>query len=190
MAFAKTVEVLNAMEADGVIGRYAIAGAVAAYNYIEPTVTEDLDVLITFNNPPGHLMGGLVTLGPIFSFLAKRGYVRLEGEGVVIEGWRVQFLPVAQALDEEAIASAEQVELHPGDEKSVRTRILKPEHLVANCLLVGRPKDESRIMQFLTEHAVNTDALCGVISRHGLRHKWREFCAKMHIGDPCKADSG
>ena len=36
------------MEADGVIGRYAIAGAVAAYNYIEPTLTEDLDILVSF----------------------------------------------------------------------------------------------------------------------------------------------
>jgi hypothetical protein len=32
----QTLDVLNAMEADGVIDRYAMAGAVAAYNYIEP----------------------------------------------------------------------------------------------------------------------------------------------------------
>jgi len=41
MGMKRTLEVINALEAERVIGRYAIAGAVAAYNYIEPTVTED-----------------------------------------------------------------------------------------------------------------------------------------------------
>jgi hypothetical protein len=44
----KQTLVINTMEADGVIGRYAISGAVAAYNYIEPTVTDDLDILVSF----------------------------------------------------------------------------------------------------------------------------------------------
>jgi hypothetical protein len=51
MGIKRTLEAINAMEADGVIGRYAIAGAVAAYNYIEPTLTEDLGILISFNEP-------------------------------------------------------------------------------------------------------------------------------------------
>jgi hypothetical protein len=38
----QTLDVINQMEADGIIGRYAIAGAVAAYNYIEPAATDDL----------------------------------------------------------------------------------------------------------------------------------------------------
>jgi hypothetical protein len=49
MGMKQTLDVINAMEADGVIGRYAIAGAVAAYNYIEPTVTEDVDILVSFD---------------------------------------------------------------------------------------------------------------------------------------------
>jgi hypothetical protein len=182
MAIANTVAVLNAMQADGVIGRYAIAGAVAAYNYIEPTLTEDLDVLVAFNDPPQRKVTGLVTLEPIFSFLAGQGYARLEGEGVIIEGWRVQFLPAANALDEEALASADEIALAHGDVGTVRMRILRPEHLVANCLLVDRLKDQVRIMQFLTEDAVNTEALCGVLARHG---KWGEYCAKMRIRNPC-----
>jgi len=47
MGMKRTLEVINALEAEGVIGRYAIAGAVAAYNYIEPTVTEGFDILLT-----------------------------------------------------------------------------------------------------------------------------------------------
>jgi hypothetical protein len=40
MGLKQTLEVINAMEADGVIARYAIGDAVAAYNYIEPTVAQ------------------------------------------------------------------------------------------------------------------------------------------------------
>jgi hypothetical protein len=65
MAIKETLEIINAMEADGVIGRYAIAGAVAAYNYIEPAVTDDLDILIAFDEVPHQAKTGLVTLAPI-----------------------------------------------------------------------------------------------------------------------------
>jgi hypothetical protein len=50
MGMKQTLDVINRMEADGVIGRYAIAGAVAAYNYVEPSVTEE-DILISIDPP-------------------------------------------------------------------------------------------------------------------------------------------
>ncbi|WP_132251716.1 hypothetical protein [Methylobacterium segetis] len=46
----QTLEVLNTLIAEGIVDRYAIGGAVAAYNYVEATATatatatEDLDV--------------------------------------------------------------------------------------------------------------------------------------------------
>ena len=39
MGMRTALDVLNRMLKAGVITRYALAGAVAAYNYIEPTVT-------------------------------------------------------------------------------------------------------------------------------------------------------
>jgi len=63
MGMKQTLDVINRMEADGIIGRYAIAGAVAAYNYVEPTVTKDVDILIAFDS--GHrLQTGLITVRP------------------------------------------------------------------------------------------------------------------------------
>jgi hypothetical protein len=91
MGMKQTIDVINRMEADGIIGRYAIAGAVATYNYVEPTVTEDLDVLVAFDRLPGK--PGLVALGPILSYLGDRGYSEFRREGILIEGWPVQFLP-------------------------------------------------------------------------------------------------
>ncbi len=48
MGIKQTLQVINAMEMDGVILRYAMTGAVSACNYIEPAVTDDLDLLVSF----------------------------------------------------------------------------------------------------------------------------------------------
>lgn len=182
MGIRKIIEVLNEMQAEGVIGRYAIAGAVAAYTYIEPAVTRDLDILVTFENMSP---AGLISLEPIYSHLAKKGYTEHEAEGLVIEDWPVQFLPVANDLQSEALVEANDIELRAGSTEFVTARVLKPEHLVAICLSVGRSKDLARIVDFLEGDAVDIDALCPLLSRHNLRFAWQTFCAKMNIADPC-----
>ena len=47
------------MEADGVIGRYAIGGAIGAVFWLEPFTTRDVDVFVTLPTTPG---GVLLTL--------------------------------------------------------------------------------------------------------------------------------
>ena len=51
MGIKQTIAVIAGMEADRVIGRYAISGAFAAFYYVEASVTEDLDVLVAFDRP-------------------------------------------------------------------------------------------------------------------------------------------
>jgi hypothetical protein len=190
MGMKQTLEILNRMEMDGVIGRYAIAGAVAAYNYIEPAVTEDLDVLLSLTSRPNTSRTGLITLDPIHAYLRQKGYSDFRREGLVIEGWAVQFLPVASDLDAEALAQAQEVELQiDPKEGSVKTRVLRPEHLVAIALRVGRPKDLIRIAHFLEDQAVAIPALCDVICRHKLIDSWRTFCRATGISDPCHLHS-
>src|SRR5208282_5573937 len=82
MAIKQTLEVINRMEADGVVGRYAIAGAVAAYNYVEPAVTEDLDILISFDRHPRQPKSGLATLAPVLSYLQQKGYAEFRRGGL------------------------------------------------------------------------------------------------------------
>jgi hypothetical protein len=185
MGMKQTLDVINRMEADGIIGRYAIAGAVAAYNYVEPTVTEDVDILIAFE-PEGRRQTGLITLGPILSYLKDKGYSEFRKEGLLVEGWAVQFIPVANDLDAEALSAADDVDLevYP-NEGAVKTRVLRPEHIVATALRVGRPRDYLRILQFLEEKAVDIQTLCDVVSRHGLGIAWLAFCGRAGIVDPC-----
>ena len=178
MGMKATLEVINAMEADGVIGRYAISGAVAAYNYIEPTVTDDLDILIAFKETSGRPKSGLITLAPLYQEHRK--------EGLVIEGWPVQFLPVASDLDAEALTQAQELEVQINQaEGSIWTRVVRAEHLVAICLRVGRPRDLIRITQFLEEDAVDLPILCEVLMRHHLKEAWQAFCSRTGIVDPC-----
>ncbi len=181
MGIKLTLEVINQLEASGIISRYAIAGAVAAFNYIEPAVTKDLDLLVSFAAPTSS--AGLVSLGPILSALRKLGYSSCVGGGVDIEGWPVQFLPVASPLDEDALSSAEEIDLKVA-EGSVRTRVLRPEHLVATAAKVGRPKDLQRLAEFLDAKAVDLGALKAVLTRYDLLDTWRASCMRAGIANP------
>jgi hypothetical protein len=161
----KTLAVLNQMEADGVIERYAIGGAIAATFYMEPAQTYDLDVFLVF--PASTL--GLITISPIYSYLMARGY-QPEGEAINIEGWPVQFLPAFNPLIEEALESAAEVVY-----ETTPTRVFTAEYLAAIMLYTGRAKDHARLVQLLTEGTVNHTALHDIIVQHDLGTKWESF---------------
>ena len=162
------------MQADGVIGAYAIGGAVGATFYLEPSATLDIDVFVSLQKTPG---GTLLSVAPIYDYLAARG-CRPEGEYIVIEGWPVQFLPPTDALGEEAVAQAVET-----DVEGVRTRVMTAEHLTAVALKTGRAKDFIRILQFIECGVIDADKLDPILSRHGLLEKWERFGKKFLKGD-------
>lgn len=182
MSLQKAIEVVAALERDGVIQGYAIAGAVAALNYIQPTLTEDLDILISFRDFGKH-QSGLLLLAPIEQVLVLRGYTERSDVGYMIEGWPVQFLPVSSALDEEALERAVDVDFGAADE-AMKARCLRAEHIVAIALRVGRLKDLARVQAFLDRDAVDLDDLRNVLERHALMDAWRAFCLKAGIQNP------
>jgi len=182
MAMKDTVAVVSQMEADGIFGRYAISGAVAAFLYIEVSYTEDLDILVSFEEQRGR--SGLITLDPVLDYLKEKGFTQFNKEGVVVHGWPVQFLPVATPLDEEGLREAVIVEL-PTSETTIPCRILRAEHLMATALKVGRPKDHIRLTQFIEAGKYDKQYLCEVLERHGLVEPWAAFCEKYDVGEPC-----
>ena len=64
----KTLETINQMQSDGIIGAYAIGGAVGATFYLEPVATLDLDVFVSFRQTPDTV---LISLAPVFDYLKK-----------------------------------------------------------------------------------------------------------------------
>lgn len=132
IALRETLAVLNEMEAAGVIGRYAICGAVAAFRYIEPAVTQDLDISVTLLND----QGSIVTFDPIRRFLNEKGLpAEWRAEGLVMGFWPVQFLTASDPLDSEALAEAQTIMFD-----GVATRVWRAEHLMAKCPRSGGPR--------------------------------------------------
>jgi hypothetical protein len=158
----RTLQVLNELERDGVVERYAIGGAMGATFYVEPLLTFDLDVFVIL--PKG--AGNLLSLAPLYEALRSRGYTE-EGECVLIEGVPVQFLPAYNALLEEALREARET-LY----EEVSARVVRAEHLIAICL---RDKDRER-MRILREQAeLDMSYLAPVLQRHGLEGKWKPW---------------
>lgn len=159
-------EKINEMQAVGIIGKYAIGRAVGATFYLEPSATLDVDIFATLPMASGQV---LLSLGPIYDYLQTHGG-KLEGEYIVIDGWPVQFLPPADALDQEALVEAVETSV-----EGVRTWVMSAEHLVAIALRTGRPRDHARILQFTEQNSFNRTRLQNILERHGLRSKWESF---------------
>jgi hypothetical protein len=160
-----TLQVLNELERRGVIGRYAIGGAMGATFYVEPLLTFDLDVFVVLPQTTA----GLLSLEPLYEALRARGYTE-DGECVMIEGVPVQFLPAYNALLEEALREASETAY-----EEISTRVLRVEHLIAVCLQTGRDKDRERIRIFREQAKVDVTYLTDVLQRHGLEEKWQPW---------------
>jgi len=162
----EVIETINRMQADGVIERYAIGGAVAATFYLEPVATLDVDVFVEFHTEPGSQM---ISPEPIFRYLRDRGCA-MEGEHVVIAGWPIQFLPAGSALVQEALAKAVEK-----DVEETPARVFTAEHLAAIALETGRAKDKARVLQFIEADAIDLDQVQEILARHGLDGAWAQF---------------
>ena len=166
MKIQEVITTINQMQADGIIGRYAIGGAVGATFYLEPFATLDVDIFISFRPEPGSL---LLSPAPIFDYLKKRGY-SMEGEYIVIGGWPVQFLPPTGPLAEEALAQTVEA-----DVEGTPARVFTAEHLAAIALQTGRAKDKARVLQFIESGALDAARFQAILARHGLVEAWQKF---------------
>ena len=130
------------MVRDGQIANYAIGGAIGAVFYVEPFSTQVIDVFIMMRTEPT----GLVTHIPGWDYLKARGYTAIRGEAIVVEDWPVQFIPVSDALEEEAYLNATTL-----DFEGEPVRVVLAEHLVAIMLRTGRAKDIARAEMFFSQ---------------------------------------
>jgi hypothetical protein len=77
---------------------------VAALNHIQPTLTEDLDILVSVGAFEKR-ESGLILLSPIEKALGDMGYMERSEVGYMIEGWPVQFILLDQgAVDLSALS--------------------------------------------------------------------------------------
>jgi hypothetical protein len=161
----KALKVIRELRRLGLIRAYAIGGSIAATYYIEPILTYDLDIFFI------PMEEGLDVLSPIYTEMKKKGY-RLDKELVVIEGIPVQFIPVYNDLVKEAVENAVE-----SSYRRVRTRILRPEYLLAIALQTNRSKDRERAIQLLSQAKLDSKSLTGLLKKYGLVQKYRKLKA-------------
>lgn len=159
------LEVVNSLEREGIIGRSAIGGAMAAVFYTEPVSTFDVDIFIAFQASPS----GLISLAPLYKALTQKGFL-VVGEHVEIGGAPVQFLAAYNALIKEALEKAVEI-LYEG----ITTRILSPEYLIAIALQTGRPKDKIRVEMMLAQAKPDMALLEELLQRYGLKGIWKKW---------------
>ena len=166
-SLAKAFRVLNELKKHRIIENYALGGAVGAVFYMEPVPTYDLDVFITLPASDGRS-----SLNPVWSYLLRKGH-RVRGDRVNLHGVPVHFLTPYSDLVEEAVEEA--VGLPYGKTK---VRVMRVEHLLAQCLGAGRPKDYLRMIYLLDEAEIDRAYFRGVLRRHGLLKQWGGFHGK------------
>ena len=157
-----TLSVINSLESEKIIDKYAIGDAIGVLFYAEPTYTEDLDIFCYIPKPEGSL---LTDLGPLYEYLEKKGY-KPEGGHIRIEGVLVQFLEPGTELMKEALDSADE-----RDYSGTPTRVFQYEHLLAIMAETGRAKDKSRINQVLESKEPDQEKLSEILRRHNMLDK-------------------
>jgi predicted nucleotidyltransferase len=162
LILGRALRVLNSLESEGVIGRYAIGGAVGLIFYIEPLDTDDLDI---FCHMPQTTI--LIDLNPLYRHLAKSGY-EADGECISIEGIPVQFLVPPTKLTEEALDNAVECPI-----EGVPTRVFQYEHLLAIMAETGRPRDRAKLAVALDSREPDDVKLKDILKRHNLLAKWK-----------------
>lgn len=164
------LKLLNRMQADGVIEKFAIGGGIATIRYLQAYLTDDIDIFIS---PVVVAPNGLVSFGRIYAYLADLGY-NTEREYIRIEEWLVQFVPASESVQEEAVERAERVMFG-----RTPTLIFSIEHLAAELLRSGRLKDHVRVVALLESGKMNVEIFRGIISRHRLDENWKEFSTRF-----------
>ncbi len=173
MKIYEVIKTINQMQADGVMERYAIGGAVGATFYLEPMSTLDVDVFVAFKSEPGSF---LISPQPLFDYLRGRG-CEVKGEYIVIGEWPVQFLTPTSPLVEEALDQAISREV-----AGTPVRVFTAEHLAAIALQTGRATDKARLLQFVESGVLHAPMFEEIVTRHGLADAWQRF-GRQFLGD-------
>lgn len=163
MGLTQVFSEFRAAREAGVIGAYALGGAVAATVYIEPAATEDVDVFVALVPPAGQLV---VTLESVYSFFQARG-ADVEGERLAVGGWLVQLLPPPSPLVEHALESAVELEV-----EGTIVPVFTEEHLAAISIETNRLKDKLRLRQFLASPTLDRAKLDVLVEKFHLKSKF------------------
>ena len=161
----KTLQKINKLVELGIIEKYAIAGGMGQFYYIEPSVTYDLDLIINISGEERKLN----PLSKIYEWADKNNYKPLK-EHIIVEGIPVQFILEYNDLVTAALNDRSKIKLY--DEE---TYILKPEYLMAIMLQTGRSIDKERLTKFLTEYDYDKNLFSAILNKFDLLDVFNKY---------------
>jgi predicted nucleotidyltransferase len=82
-------------------------------------------------------------------------------------GIPVQFIP-ADELEEEAVRNANQIEY-----EGIKTKVIKPEYLIAILLRSGRKKDVEKVERLLEQTEIEKKKLNDILRKYQLNKKFK-----------------
>ncbi len=168
----KTLEIINELQKEGIIRKYAIGGGIATIVYIEPIITYDLDIFFI----PIKEEKGILNLSPIYEWFKNKGY-KLDKEHILIEGIPVQFIPVYNKLIIEAVENALEINY-----QNTKINVVRAEYLIAIMLQTFRPKDKERIIKLVDETEIDSSFLQKILQKHRLKEKFDKF-KRIYYGE-------
>ena len=160
---ADVYHALNAMEAEGVVEKYAVCGGTAALFYAETTATFDIDLFVLIPHS-----GLLIDLSNIYRWAKQRGYA-VEQEYLIIYGVPVQILVAGAGLEEEAVRTAATI-----DYDGVSVSVVQPEFLVLLYAKAGGSKRRARALDLL-ENGADQQQIEELASRFNLQAEWQRI---------------
>lgn len=162
----KVIAVLEDMQSENIIDKFAIGGAFAAILHNEPISTIDLDIFFLLSEKSDSLV---LSLDAIYDY-AKVNDFSFDHEFINIHGWLVQFVEASHnPLWVEAINNSETMKIQ---EKQIP--VIEKEYLVAMWLFAGRNKDYQKITMFWDSKFLDEEKLFAILERHNLILKWNK----------------
>jgi len=160
-----TLKVINQLLHNGIIKKYAIAGGMAQFYYIEPSATYDLDLVVQIKGEENSLH----PLEELYGWAKKNNY-KIDREHILIEGIPVQFLLAYNGLLHEALCNALEITIF--DEPS---SIFGAEYLMAIMLQTGRSIDRERFIRFINEADYDKIFLESLVKKFNLEVMYRKL---------------
>lgn len=157
-------DVLEDMQAQGIISAYAIGGGVAAIIHYQPLDTIDLDIFFFMTKPPGLIL----SMKEIYDYARKHNF-SFDSEFIKINGWLVQF--VESSHNPLWIECLSKAEIKRIDNRKIP--VVDVEHLAAMWIQASRPKDLLKIVMFDEAGIMNAKILYGILKRFDLLAQWR-----------------
>lgn len=167
LKLTEVAKVLYDMQANEIIGKYAVGGASAVAFYTEPIATKDLDIFFLFDPSQEGL---ILSLDAIYAYCREKGF-EFDHEFVSIGGWPVQFVESSHdPLWNDALENAITFSFEGGS-----IAVLPPHHLAAMWASVARAKDVLKIQHFAESGILERGKLQVILDKFGLIQTWRNI---------------